>query len=189
MEDRRSSFEVTIHNFPLAKLPTFPYYSRSAFPFGVEWVNVHKYFKPLNLLLDMHVSVACDYVGRWKGFIWAVTFTFPHSYIQTMAEEGEKPLKATEAKAEIKPYSRSTFSCWRTSRMSSEPTSRCTWIKSCCSCRSLNRPAGGVCAPSLSSSRPPFVLRGSSSSARVTRSRLSTLCAPAPWKYWRTTPC
>lgn len=86
-------------------------------------------------------------------------------------------------------HSHPLHSCWRTSQMSWGPTSLCTWIKSFWSCRSLNQPAGGVCAPSPSSSRPPSALPESSSSARATPFRPSTSYAAAPWRCWRTTLC
>lgn len=144
--------------------------------------------------------------GKVKGFILPVTSTFPHTHWSddTQRKEATK----AEREREIHPWfavwklncvlcafnsegdffpTHSPHSCWRTSQMSWGPTSPCTWIKSCWNCRSLNRPAGGVCAPSPLSSRPPFRLLGSSSSARATPSKLSTLCVQAQWKYWRTT--
>ncbi len=65
----------------------------------------------------------------------------------------------------------------------------CTWIKSCSSCLCLNRPVEGVCARCRSSSKHPSVLQESSSFARVTLCRPSTLSAQAPWKCSRTTLC
>lgn len=87
------------------------------------------------------------------------------------------------------PGSRGLPSCWRTSRMSSAPTSPCTSTKRSWNCRSSPRPAGAACALCRCTSRPPSVLPESTSSGRATPCRPSSSCAPGAWRSWRTAWC
>ena len=87
----------------------------------------------------------------------------------------------------VNPLSLHSYS--RTSQMSWEPISPCTWTRSCSSCPCLSQPAGAVCAPCPSLSRPPSVLQASSSSGRGTPCRLSILYAQGQWRSSKTTLC
>lgn len=203
-------FKVTGHNFFLQR-PLLPCHTGGScciccFERHLGKCAHLKCISSRNCLLVMHVYVGCDYVGRWK-----VLFAcYLHLPTQSLSNDDTQKKEAAKAERDRERYrvticswecvplfrcwgqcfpSDSLHSCWRTSQTSWGLTSPCTWIKSCWSCRSLSRPAGAACAPSPSSSRPASQLLGSSSSAKETPSRLSTLSAQAPWKYWRTTLC
>lgn len=72
------------------------------------------------------------------------------------------------------------------SQMSSVPTLPCTYTRRFCSYLSLYRPVVDAWGHCLSTSKPLSAPQESTSSDRGTPCKQTTLCAQAPWKFWRT---